>query len=395
MKRTTIILYLLLLFNTGSVFSQAERKGYFEFLQQIYFENTQHQYDTFLLDKMQSLQLHHLSPAEYEQVLWMISNLELNTGQSSSAFCHFFRLASLFPQSTFVQQSKHLLDSLSIVLALPETVPAYLKQIPFIPNLEEAFFNEISFLYSQNSDPLRSALLLEINDFLTHFPDSKFGDILLFWEGVLNEQLNAYHESEVLYRIVLQLYPNSPVSGQAELNLSFLYLNHLKKVRKARVHLLNIINTYSDKPIAGDAQFALARIYDDSLKNSEEALLYYQMYTKHFSDSAQVLYALRRSGELNESLQKWEEAALAFEKLYEYAPTDTLALHALKHLEEIYLTKLKAYEKAARILLIESRVLRDPQKLKQAAEIYKTYLHDPDKSQNILDNISKLFPVQD
>ncbi len=393
MKKSISTFLLLLVFSSAG-FAQARHQGYFEFLQQIYFENTRHQYDSLLLDKMQTLQTQNLPDTEYEQVLWIHANLELHMDRPSGAFCHFFRLESLFPQSAFSQQNRRILDSLAIVLALPESFSVYVKHIPHIPDLEEAFFNEISFLYSQNSDILRTNLLVEIHDFLMRYPDSKFADILLLWEGILKERQKAYYEAEVLYRMVLQLYPASPISGQVELNLGLLYLNHLKKVVKARDHFLNIVNNYSDKPISGDAQFALARIYDDSLKNPKEAMLYYQMYSENFNDSSMVTYALLRIAEINDSLQNRESAAMWYEKLYEYVPRQAYALKALKRLESIYLTDLKNYKKAVRILLIEARVLRNPQKMDQAAEIYKTRLNDPQKAQSILKRKSELFPGQ-
>ncbi len=392
MKKAAITFLLLFLFSGSAVLAQTQYQGYFEFLQQIYFENSQHQYDSLLLDKMQSLQSQNLPAAEYRQVLWMLANLELNTGRPAGAFCHFFRLESLFPQNEFSGQNRRILDSLSIAFALPESFSDHLKQIPILPNPEEAFFNEISFLYTRNSESLRRELLLEIRDFLIRFPESRFADILLLWKGVLSEQQNAFYEAEVLYRMVLQLFPSSPIAGQVELNLGLLYLNHLNEVIKARDHFLNIVTNYSDKPISGEAQFALARIYDNKLKNPTEALIYYQTYHENFSDSSRVTYALLRMAEINDSLSKRENAAVWYEKLYEYIPNSTLALTALRRLESIYLKDLTNYKKAVRILLIEARVFHDPDKMKQAAEIYQTRLGKPEKAQSILKRMTELFP---
>ena len=392
MKKLSALFLYLLLIGISSARAQEPPADYFEFLQQIFFENTRHQYDALLMENLESLQSRTLPAAEYEQLLWMLANLNLQTGQPSAAFCRFFRLASLFPHNPFAQQNRRLLDSLAVTLALPDSFSVYLSQTAQPANAEDAFFNAISFLYGQHSDTLRSALLQEIHDFLNRFPDSKFADILLFWKAGLHERQGAFYAAEMLYRMALQLYPHSPVSGQAELNLGRLYWNHLKDSAKARDHFMNIINTYAEKPLSGEAQFALARLYDDSLKNSKEALLYYQMYAEHFSDSTLVLYALRRSAELNEELHQWREAAAAYEQFYAYAPANAFSAHALERLEVIYLNTLKEYEKAAGILLLEARVLQSPQKLEQAAELYQTQLHNPQKAKMILKRRAKLYP---
>jgi len=257
--RLFITVTILSLFSNTLLCAQNQKQDYFEFLQEIFFENSNHQYDSVLLEKLHSLQQQAIENTEYEQVLWMLANVELNSDLDAAAFVHFFRLISLFPDSHFYMASTHILDSLRLRLALPASYAKYPAELPSQQNIEEALFNEIAFLYSQPSDTLMIPLKKEIQDFIQHYQDSKFSDILLFWDGIISERIGLYYQAEILYRSVLRLYPQTPVLGQVKLNLGLLYLNHLNSVFKARDYLLKIVNNYAGKPIAGDAQFALDR----------------------------------------------------------------------------------------------------------------------------------------
>jgi len=387
-KKLTVILFILISIS----FAQKDNISEFDFLQQLYFENTEHQFDSFLVQKLQTWLSVNPADEQSSQVIWMLANLQESTGQKYKALLNYYKLLYLFPTNKFNTDCKSRIDTLVIKFRLPDTLRSTRKEFLNITDSQQANFEFISFIYEIDSDPLATALIEEIELFCLISTNSRYNDILFLWCAHLYEKINKPYFAEAFYKQALQLYPQSTVRPQVLYHQALLYWHKLKKYELAKNKFVELINSASETGFSAEAQFYLAAMYDVSLDNSTEAknnyLLFYQNYPVH----PKISLALKRIAQINELDKNWLEARSFYQLFYETSPADSFALTALLRIETISLDRLNDYKSAAVVMLIEANHSADDEKMYRAAEIYLDKLNDKPEAKKILQRLIKDFP---
>jgi len=393
----SVLIYLLIPFCLTAQKSR-DNDAYFNFLEQMYLENTGSRNNSFLLKELRlHLKIYPDSPNQ-PQILHMLADINYQSSRIPDAVVIYLRLLFQFPQSeSSVQVKKDFPEILnkctsledeaakdSIISAVSRTIPS---------SKESGWFEMISFLYSTQIDTLSSLLLEEINEFRQLYGrESTYNDLLLFWSAQLMEKLDQNSSAYAAYRQLIAMYPESELYKNALLQAAMAVFRCPVNLQAARNYFLEVINNFAESKEAAEAQFYLAKLYNDSLRQAEEALNSYQLFVENHPENELVLQALQCWGKLAAKLEKWPEAAEAWQQYYELSPKDSTSIDVLKTLINIHLEKQKNYENGARILLIYAEQFKDPQKMYLAAQIYANTLKNKDNAKETCRKLIELFP---
>ena len=379
------ITYFILLLTTLCLFAQQagkEAEQRFNFLEQLFMENDQGQYNEFLIQNFDNFLLNHPDGESDAEILWMLATLYGNENKIYHSLLAYFKILFLYPGQAladsargrivfFIQQAENpdLLEKSAFIKAKIET------PIPF-ENREANHFELLSFLYTLQSAEFNKILLKEINRYRLLYGDcGAKEDILLFWQGHLNENLKRFWEASASYSALLILYPQSSLKAEALLRSGIISYKKLGLSEQATQRFLEIINSYPGTDIAGEAQFRLGKMNQTVLKNNEEALNNYQLLIEAFPEHGRRGESMRYCAQILEKEGRYEEAAQYYTMFYSYYSTDSLAGKILLKLANLYAKRLDIPRQAAASLLTFARRFPDdpeaPSALYRAAKLFK------------------------
>ena len=88
MKR--LLLFLSLMASVAG--AQEKNSDAFSYFQQLYFENSEHQYDPYLLKELPSLLESPPSHAQTDEILWMLASTEEWNGFKYKALLNYYKI---------------------------------------------------------------------------------------------------------------------------------------------------------------------------------------------------------------------------------------------------------------------------------------------------------------
>jgi len=373
--------------------------AYFNYLQQIYFENNSGDYNSFLRNELNQYLQIIPNTSQQQQILNMLAHVEFSGNHYPQAFLNYVKIVFFYPQSKTAEQAKTILSKLfnrfpNIQFAmLRDTIFSVLQNRTPSASIQEAWFEFISFIYGLQADTLNALLIKDIQKFRVHYGlQFKNDDVLLFWCGHLAERIKEPTAALGFYRELLALHPQSVWRNKTLLRLGQVAEICPGHLQEAKDYLLEVINAEAGGSEAATAQFTLAALYADSLHQQTEALANFKLFVETYPEHPLKKTALQRLGALAVHLKKWPEAAEARQQFYEAFPDDSSAVTVLENLTRIYLEHLKDYERGAQTLLLYGARFNNPQKMYLAAQIYANRLKDKRQAKVVCRKLIKAFP---
>ena len=387
MKKIIPIFFVLI----GALWAQESKPDAFSFVQQLYFENSAHQYDQYLLQELPAILETDRFSGQTEEILWMLASTQKRNGLRYRAFINYYKILFLFPQSKFREESiKQIRAEIKTGHLNAALYPSPSENKAY-GTAEEGSFACISFIYQAKCDSLNTALVDAFDLFLKRFSGSRFEDILLFWKGQLYLKQNRPFFAEALFRQILFLYPNSALRPEIMLALADVYWHSTAKFNEAKEIYYELINSFSEDQYGGMAQFYLSELLADSLKNPEEAARSFRLFCQNYPEHPFVALAWKEMGETAKKEKKWLEACNYFAQSYEQAQDDSLIKYDLNQMETLSY-RLMDYQRAARVLMLQAKRENSAEKMLRAAELYETRINNRAEARRILQRIIKDFP---
>jgi len=87
------------------LWAQENSPDAFSYIQQLYFENSEHQFDPYLLKELPALLESAPPNAQTEEILWMLASTEEWNGLKYKALLNYYKILFLYPQSKFKEES--------------------------------------------------------------------------------------------------------------------------------------------------------------------------------------------------------------------------------------------------------------------------------------------------
>jgi len=218
--------------------------------------------------------------------------------------------------------------------------------------------------------------------FLSHYDSHELAAAIVYLLAENDFLTSRYAEAAEGYRSFLGRYPNDPQSVQARLRLGTA-LYRLERFDEAEPVLAEVVGADADGPFRF-ALFALGDIHfqrsewkkaerflgdylssgldvpsaDDALLklgltlqrqgNHEDALRAYDRFRRHFGESPHRLQVVFEQGQALASLERFDEAKVAFEQVLAEGPDSRFAPYALNHLASIAMRRGDFTEAAER-----------------------------------------------
>ncbi len=375
-----LLLVMSVSLNGQQAGKEAEKR--FNFLEQLYMENDRGQYDDFLIQNFDNFVLIHPNSKTDAEVLWMLGTLYEKESKPYRALLTFLKIMYFHPAYTLADSAREHIALLSRRSENPDLLEksSFIKEkiktpLPF-ENRAANHFELLSFLFTLQVPGFNRVLLEEINRYRLLYSDSNTKeDVLLFWQGQLNENLKRFWQASASYSLLLHLYPQSSLQALSLLRLGIIDYKKLGLYEQAVQHFIEIINSYPGTDIAGEAQFHLGNMNQTVLKNNEEALNNYQLLIDAFPEHTRRGESMRRCGEILEKEGRYAEAVQYYTMFYSYFSTDSLADKILLKLANLYVKQLDNPQQAASTLQTYARQFPDspdaPSALYRAAKLYK------------------------
>ncbi len=397
----TIVLILLLSFG---LFAQNERlNDRFSFLQQVYFENSNGRYDSFLESELRAFLQKYPRFEQADQLMWMLAEVQRDAGQPFAALLQYLKITTLFPKSRIAPEAqkkvKHLLTQTKNASLLEErdTILTYMQGKKYFASPEEAVVDLYNFLFSLNVPKLNAPLLNDLNAYLGScaLQTNESGDILLFLKGNLNETLGHFATAEADFRELMALYKKSLLRPEALFRSAFLDYKYLNKLEDAKNAFVQIINSYPDNEIAPQAQFYLAELYADRLDSLNAGIDNYRLFVDAFPDHPLFRKAFKRLTLLLFKSKRYEEAVTLIGLHLNKHAQDSTFYALVDSMAHIFVKRFKKYEYAARCYVLLStanpKSTQSPYYLYKAARIYKIYLKDIGRAKDICQRLRKNY----
>jgi len=329
----------------------------FAALEQLYLENDQNQYSAFLIANFSEFLLLHPDSEFDSEALWMLADLYDSGRQSYRALLTYLKVLHFHPSGALADSARLRINRLMQkpehpgLLEKSALIGEKLREQIAFENRPANHFELISFVYTLQITALDEILLEEISRYRLLYGDNREKeDILLLWQGRLNESLERYWQAAASYGLLLRLYPESSLRAEALLRSGIVGYTRLKLNEKSAQRFIEIINSYPGTEIAGEALYHLGRMHQVYLRNNKEALNNYQLLIESFPEHPRRAEAIRFSAQILEAEARYAEAAQYYNLFYTYFADDTLSANVLLKLADLYEKRLNNPQQAAATL---------------------------------------------
>lgn len=375
----------------------------FAFLQQLYFENTQHQYDAYLQTELESFLQKNPNFEQCDQIIWMFADVLNNENKTYRAIINYMKIPVLFPKSAIAKDARQKLQEIlthvknAKLLEQKNTLLDYAFQPHYFESHNEALTDLYNFLFSLDLSCLKPTLLTELNQFdASCQPELGKRDLLLFLKGNLSQDLRQYFTAEADFRELISLYKSSSFYADALFRLGMIEYRHLHKFSEAQNTLLQVINNFPDDEHAPQAQFYLAELYADSLDSISAGIDNYRLFLDAFPEHPLFNKAFKRLAHLLFHTKRYEEAiTLIGDNLNKHADDSTFYM-LVDSMAKVFRTNLKKYDYAARCYVLLASAQpghhKNPFYLFTAAKIYYTKLKNRMKAEEICQRLNQEYP---
>lgn len=405
-KKNFVLLSVLLLLPFFSrLFAQdtPSEADYFTHLQQLYFENSQHRYDDYLLERLENFDLLFPESKQLDQIYFMLGEITKARREPYRSFYYFAKLIFTKPSSKLKKDAVTRIDSLltspgELQLAeRSDSIFSEFNKIPAATSPEESAFNLLSFIYSLSCDSLQAPFMAGARHYRQRFGlQAAHNDILLLWQVRIFNAQGSPATAKALLRELIALYPKSDVLPAAWLDLAAIEQDYFKNYTAARDDLLQVIDNFPESEQSARAQFRLARLFERYLHQPQLALENYRLVADAFAASPYRCPALFQLGKLLAENKDYTASAQAYMQYYEHCADSGRAVLALQQIADMCEHKLHNQPQlAATLLLLAQHTPNDSAAagyLFRAATIYSQMPDQKEKAREACRIILKQYP---
>ncbi len=393
---------LLGVFNASALAQKATPNDRFAFLQQIYFENSTHRYDAYLLTELEAFLRTQPSFGQNDQILFMFADVLEQQKHYKRALINLLKIPVLFPKSTVrsdaLQKIKQVLKKIKSgsLLEQNETLLSYARQPHYFDSNDEALLDLYNFLFSLNIPCLRRALLNELNFYETRCSAGQSQeDLVLYLKGSLLQQLGEFAAAEANFRELGSLYKKSPLLPRAYYRTALLDYKHLHKFTDAQNTFLRVINSFPTDTLAANAQFFLAELYADSLDSLSAGIDNYRLFLDAFPNHPWAGRAFKRLTFLLFKTKRHEEAITLIASNLNAHADDSTFYALVDSMAKVFRKDFKQYKYAARCYVLLASVKPQSHKapfyLYTAAKLYLQKVKDRKRAKEICLRLQKAY----
>ncbi len=393
---------LLGIFSVSALAQKASPNDRFAFLQQIYFENSAHQYDAYLLTELEAFLRTHPSFEQNDQILFMFADVLEQQKHYKRALINLLKIPVLFPKSTVrsdaLQKITHLLKKIKTgsLLEQNEVLLNYARQPHYFDSPNEALLDLYNFLFSLNVSCLNRPLLNELNFYQTLCSTPKAqDDLLLYLKGSLRQKLGDFAAAEANFRELSSLYKKSPFLPQAYYRTALLDYKHLHKFTDAQNTFLRVINSFPTDTLAANAQFFLAELYADSLDSLSAGIDNYRLFLDAFPNHPWAARAFKRLTFLLFKTKRYEEAITLIGTNLNAHASDSTFYALVDSMANVFRKEFKKYKYAARCYVLLASVSpkshKSPFYLYTAAKLYLQKVKNRTRAEEICQRLQKAY----
>ncbi len=357
-----LISITLAFYSCSALIAQNREDLHYNLLDSIYKNiNSETQLDYIILE-LENYTLIYPNSVQEDEILFRLSHLYGLKTNKAQQLKTLIKLNILHADSPLIKRSVEIVDSLVTFtpqLNLTEFNENTIRQLSNLSNQGSyrlAYLEFLSFLYSAKIDVINNSLLLEINHYkILFFSENKDMDAVLFWQAEIYKRGKNYPAAILNFNKVCDLYKQSSFVPHAILELARLNTSYLKDIDRARDHLIELINQYPNTKVTGDAQFELAKLYEIHYKDKQEALTNYKLQVSAFPDNENHFSALVRIAFISEQLGDYTEALNSNMRIVENNGDDKSISTAFKNIIRLHLEKVVDYNMAAKTMLLYSQ----------------------------------------
>lgn len=397
-----LIFFSVLTMTPARAQDEAQVSEQLTFLQQMFFENSNHQFDSFLIDQFQKFLKQNPFYKQNDQIFWMYGKILEDRKDVASALIQYLKIFILYPKSNLAPEAEtriqHILEQkpLLCLIDCQQPIETYLHSNHFFENQTEALFNVYHFIFNLNFSCFDQALLTDLNLFEESCKEASFPeDLLLYWKGILQNRLKKYSMAYGQFKKLESLFPQSTLFPNALFESSMLAYRRFKRYEQARDGFVYLINHFPAEPQSALAQFYLAELYENGFDSLNTAIDNYRLFLEAFPDHPLSLEAFKRLTFLYLNTERYEEAITLMGINLNQHGEDSTVVVLIDSMANVLEKKFKKYEFAARSYILLASQLpannRTPYFLYRAARIYAKFLKDKARAQDICNRLAKNF----
>ncbi len=401
-KLLIIIFFSCLTFVPVRAQDEAQANTQLTYLQQMFFENQNHQFDSFLIDQFRKFLKQNPFYSQNDQIFWMYGKILENQQKFSDALIQYLKICTLHPKGKLAPEAKaHILQILEQkpLLCLADCQPAienYLETNHFFENLTEAIFGVFHFIFNLNLPCFDQALLNELILFEESCLDTSYPrDLLLYWKGSLHKRQKNFPDAYGNYKKLESLFPQSSLFPQALFESSLLAYHQFKDYEEARDGFIHLINHFPGESTSAEAQFYLAELYEIGLDSLNAAIDNYRLFLDAFPDHPLNNEAFKRLILLYFKADRYKEAVTLMGVNLDQHSGDSSVVVLIDSMANVLEKKFKKYEFAARSYILLASQLpvneKTPYFLYCAARIYAKYLNDTARAKDLCNRLAENF----
>jgi len=372
------------------------------FLQQMFFENQGHQFDSFLIDQFQNFLRQNPNYKQNDQILWMYGKILEDQKNITAALIQYLKICLLYPKGNLAPEAKsHIQQMLAqkpliCLVDCQQPIESYLNTNHYFENQTEALFNVFHFIFNLNLSCFDQALLNDLILFEESCKENDYpGDILLYWKGFLQKRLKKFSAAYGHFKKLESLFPQSSLMPTALFESSMLAYRQFKRYEQARDGFIRLINHFPGEPQSALAQFYLAELYENVFDSLNTAIDNYRLFLDAFPDHPLALKAFKRLTFLYFKTDRYEEAITLLGVNLNKHGSDSTVVVLIDSMANVLEKKFKKYEFAARSYILLASQLptneQTPYYLYRAARIYLKFLKDTARARDICNRLSKNF----
>ncbi len=397
MKLTALLLTIAL-----PLFGQINQDNQYNFINAIHQLHNDNTRQIVIRECEQYLQS-HFPEAQSDQVLYVLSQLQIEDRDYSKAFSNLMLIKFLFPTSTRVQDAivtvnqiilNHDPDSFEnsrstivgiVTRPLPQNsrMTAYQSWLKLLDNLD--FYGNHEIFITEVDRYLELALEADTET-----------DYFLFRQARHYEQLSKWYHALSSLTKIRYLTPQSKMLPLALYQQGQIEYRELDHYNDAITTFSSLSRQYPADTLSATALFAIAEIKDTKQDAHQEAVTAFQQLAERYPEHRLAVPALKRAAEILQDESDYTNAAGAWYHLFERYPDSAEAPAALLNCEYLYRRKLDNYRKACEILELYATHYSNREDAAERLFDAANYMHEDVEDQTaaviLFEKVVKRFP---
>jgi len=402
MKKLLSTFLILTIFTLGITNAQINENSFFSYLQKSFTNKTSDE-NEFLVKQFEIFLNTFPSSSHGDECYYYLGQIKIEERDYFDALSCYVKIRYLYPKSSRLVDAKNAWTQIvndhesRSFEGIAKEFLSNLNDIKPANDLMTAYFEYLLLMHESKVEDYNRILLSDINYYLLNFATKvQNTDQCLFWLGEIYEKQRDWDESLLSYKKLLELTPQSSLIPQTLFRIAYLQYSEKSEAKKAKESFVQLITSYSENDAAGDAQFYLAELFDKELDDKKEAIANYRLVVETYPKNKHSVEALKRVAEILEKDDKYEEAIASYYQIVELYPDDPFAPGALMEIKDLYLRKLKNYDKAIETLKFYAKQYSQKEDaaemLFDAADIYEDDLKNKQAAIDTYNQVRNDFP---